>query len=167
MTRRRGVDRVATMRQIRRWHAGMAAVLLLAGCASTSATSTERAPAAPLQTSALLKFADVPVPVGFQLVDNESFAFQNEITRVGLLKYRGRPDVDRVVQFYREQMPLHQWTLLNLLEYESRVLNFEKPDQTCIVTVGRFGDRTQVTIAVAPKGGAARLSGHAGGLKQH
>ena len=131
-------------------------VLLLAGCASSSGVAKNRTVVPPLQTAALLKFSDVPVPVGFQFVDNESFAFQNELARVGLLKYAGHPAMDRVVQFYREQMPLYNWTFLNLLEYESRVLNFEKPDQTCIITIGKRGDRTQVTIAVAPKGSAAK-----------
>ena len=133
-------------------------VLWSAGCASI-ATSTNRPVTTPqsLQTAALLKFPDVPVPVGFQLVDNESFAFQNPLMRVGLLKYLGRPPGDQVVEFYREQMPLHQWSLLNLLEYEARILNFDKTEETCIVTIGKRGDRTQVTIAVAPKSGAAKV----------
>ncbi len=124
----------------------------------STAAAKDRATATPLHTASLLKFSDVPIPVGFQLVDNESFAFQNEMTRVGLLKYAGRPEADRVVQFYLEQMPLYHWTFLNLLEYESRIINFEKPEQTCIVTVGKRGDRTQVTIAIAPKSGSARLA---------
>ena len=138
-------------------------LLCVAGCASPSSVSPakERASTAPLQTAALLKFSDVPIPVGFQLIDNESFTFQNELARVGLLKYVGRPTADRVVQFYLEQMPLYQWRFLNLLEYESRIINFEKPEQTCIVTVGKRGDRTQVTIAVAPKSGTARMGSQA------
>ena len=126
------------------------------GCVSTTSSSQQVTAMPSLQTATLLKFPDVPVPVGFQLVDNESFAFQNTMMRVGLLKYTGRPTIDRVVQFYREQMPLHQWVLLNLLEYEARILNFDKADETCIITIGKRGDRTQVTIAVAPKGGAAK-----------
>ena len=132
--------------------------MLISGCAVSSESAKDRTMVAPLQTAALLKFSDVPVPVGFQFMDNESFAFQNELARVGLLKYAGRPAIDRVVQFYREQMPQYNWTFLNLLEYESRVMNFEKPDQTCIVTIGKRGDRTQVTIAVAPKGNAAKAT---------
>ena len=137
-----------------------AGVLLLAGCAASSGTMKDRTAVAPLRTAALLRFADVPVPVGFQFIDNESFAFQNELARVGLLKYAGRAEIDRVVQFYREQMPLYNWTFLNLLEYESRVLNFEKTDQTCIITIGHRGDRAQVTIAVAPKGNSSRTVRH-------
>ena len=133
--------------------------LAMAGCvASTSTTAANERAAAPLHAAALLKFSDVPVPMGFQLLDNESFAFQNEAARVGLLKYIGRPEIDRVVQFYLEQMPLYHWTFLNLLEYESRIINFEKPEQTCIITVGKRGDRTQVTLAIAPKGGSIRAA---------
>ena len=147
------------MQNVRRLGYGVViGALLVSGCAAPSESAKDRTMVTPLQTAALMKFSDVPVPVGFQFLDNESFAFQNELARVGLLKYAGRPAIDRVVQFYREQMPQYNWTFLNLLEYESRVMNFEKPDQTCIVTIGRRGDRTQVTIAVAPKGSAARAT---------
>ena len=151
-----GVSTLRGMRdQVRRTMRWLG-LLLVAGCATAGATSQQALPLAPLQAAATLKFSDVPVPVGFDVIENESFAFQNELARVGLLKYAGRPAIDRVVQFYREQMPLYNWGLLNVLEYEARILNFEKPDQTCIVTVGRRGDRTQITVALAPKSGAFR-----------
>ena len=157
------VTTLRTMRNRARRIGGWLSLVLVAGCATAGVTSQQALPLAPLQTAVTLKFSDVPVPVGFDAIENESFAFQNEATRVGLVKYWGRPSVDRVVQFYREQMPRYHWALLNVLEYESRILNFEKTDQTCIVTIGRRGDRTQVTIALAPKSGAIMAPRQASG----
>jgi len=103
----------------------------------------------------ILKFDDVPIPVGFRLIDNESFTFQNDQMRVGLLKYAGMPDADRVVSFYKEQMPLYNWDLINVIEYGQRVMNFERSDQTCIVTIQPASTRTVISIAVAPKANTA------------
>jgi hypothetical protein len=103
----------------------------------------------------ILKFEDVPVPAGFRLLDNESFIFQNDQMRVGLLKYSGMPDANKVVEFYKEQMPMYTWDLINVIEYGQKVMNFERLEQTCIITIQPKTTRTVITIAVAPKSNSA------------
>ncbi len=122
----------------------------LTGCASFP-IQRGGGPAKALEPAPLLKFDDVPVPRGFKLLANESFAFHTEETRVGLLKYAGSPTADAVVLFYKEQMAQLGWTLLNVVEYGRRILNFDKIDQTCIITVEPTATKTLVTISVAPK----------------
>lgn len=121
---------------------------LLSGCASFP---TQKTSGGALQQAPLLKFEDVPVPLGFSLLGNESFSFQTDVTRVGLLKYAGRPLADQVVYFYKEQMPQYGWSLLNVVEYGKRILNFDREGQTCIVTVEPAATKTIITISVAPK----------------
>jgi hypothetical protein len=132
---------------------GFVAVLivipLLAGCVSLP--RREEPLEEGLAVAEKLRFDDVPVPSGFKLLANESFAFQNENIRVGLLKYTGRARPEYVVNFYREQMPMYNWNLLNIIEYGRRVMNFEKENQTCIVTLEATVTRTNLTISVAPK----------------
>lgn len=125
-------------------------LFLFNGCASFPVQKTSTPPQ-PLQTAEVLKFEDIPVPRGFKLLANESFAFQTEETRVGLLKYAGSPTADAVVLFYKEQMAQFGWSLLNVVEYGKRILNFDKVDQTCIVTVEPATTKTLITISVAPK----------------
>ena len=105
----------------------------------------------PLAVSAVLKFDDVPIPAKFTLRAEQSFAFQNEDVRVGMLRYAGHADSQQVVAFFREQMPVFQWTLANAIEAEPSVLNFEKAGQSCIILVHRRGGRTELAIDVAPK----------------
>ncbi|MBU1888354.1 MAG: hypothetical protein KKB46_04080, partial [Candidatus Omnitrophica bacterium] len=55
----------------------LSAVLFLSGCATLyedgyGSGSTEPRP---LDVSTLLRFNDVPVPAGYQVLDSESFAF--------------------------------------------------------------------------------------------
>lgn len=128
----------------------------LIGCAtsSTSAPSssgTAQGVSKPLNVAPILRFEDVPVPAGFKMLHNESFSFENKQYRLGILKYVGRSDADDVSKFYKDQMPLYNWNLLNIMEYGRKTLNYEKADETCIITVEFSMTKTLITISVAPK----------------
>ena len=130
----------------------------LAGCATTGGSSSSElegdeayAPAG-LAAAAKLRFSDLPVPRGFKLIKDKSFVFQTEETRVALLKYSGRAGLPELVDFYREQMSLCSWRLLNVVEYGKSVLNFERAQQSCIVSIEPGGMRRKIiTISVAPR----------------
>ncbi len=127
---------------------------LIAGCATTYDTGSYRSRASAdksLNVAPILRFEDVPVPFGFISLETESFAFQNDATRVALLKYTGSKIADQVVWFYKEQMPLYNWSPINIIEYERRILNYEKGQESCIVTVESKGRKSIVTIAISPK----------------
>jgi len=127
-------------------------IFIATGCATTSnSNSSSSMQAGSISVASILKFEDVPVPSGFKLVDNESFTFQNDNMRVGLLKYTGRPDANVVVNFYKEQMPMYNWDMLNVIEYGQKIMNFQRADQTCIITIQPLSTRTLIAIAVAPK----------------
>ena len=129
----------------------------LAGCATTKDRSSsefeqgEAYATTTLAVSAKLRFSDLPVPAGFKLIKDKSFVFQTEQTRVALLKYSGRAKLEDLVEFYREQMLLYNWQLLNVVEYGRSVLNFERAEQSCIVTMEATGMKQIITISVAPK----------------
>lgn len=132
------------------------AAMLVAGCATTQRrhSSTEEAPRA-LNVAMALKFEDVPIPSGFRAVANESFTFQNDVLRVGILRYTGGASAEHVVDFYKDQMPLYNWRFQNILEYDRRIMSFDREDQTCIIVIEPSNFNTSVTLTVAPKGGRA------------
>jgi hypothetical protein len=123
---------------------------VMSGCASFPVQKSAR-PQASLGSAGTLKFEDVPVPQGFSLLANESFIFQTDTMRVGLLKYSGRPAADQVVSFYKEQMAQFGWSMINVVEYGRRILNFDSEDQSCVITVEPATTKTIVIISVAPK----------------
>ena len=131
-------------------------LLLSAGCA-TSGTVTDNDIKATkaLDVSTALKFVDIPVPSGFKMITAQSFTFENDVLRVGILKYKGRSSGDQVVNFFKNQMTLYNWRFTNMLEYGRRILNFEREDQNCIIVIEPQGMSTFVTITVAPKSGRA------------
>jgi hypothetical protein len=124
-------------------------ILGLSGCVSMrSGTSTG---ALGLEPSAMLRFSDVPHPAGFKLLADKSFILESGGMRAGILKYVGKADPESVVLFYKNQMPIYNWALLNILEYGERMLNFERENEGCVVTIKSKGKRVEVTVSLAPK----------------
>ena len=128
-------------------------VISLTGCAMDmqSEKGSSVNPAL-LEPQANLKVSDVPVPSGFKLMTQESYSFEAAGVRVSLLKYQGRANIDQVVSFYREQMAMYNWNLLNVVEYGQRLLNFDREAETCIVSLAPKGSSSvMITISIGPK----------------
>lgn len=97
-----------------------------------------------------LKFEDIPIPSGFKLDYNDSFMFNNDFSRVGILRYIGRTDVNSLITFFKTQMPMYNWKVVNMMEYRRVILNFEKETQTCTLIIEPSGGRMVITIASGP-----------------
>ena len=132
------------------------AVFATSGCATSgSRRSSDTEMPKTLQVATLLKFQDVPVPSGFKIIPADSYVFDNEITRLGILKYSGRARTSKVTSFYRDQMPLYNWRFINLMEFNTCIINFDREDQTCTIIVEPGHLSTFITVSVAPKAGRA------------
>jgi hypothetical protein len=119
---------------------------VLMGCTTISNTQ--------LESQKILKFSDLPIPVGLKPLPQISYSFENAGVRVAVLKYQGKANVDQVINFFKEQMPMYNWNLINIIEYGQRLLNFERENETCIITVqvaGFWNEDALVTISLGPK----------------
>lgn len=125
--------------------------LFLTGCTATYSRKSDPTQIPSLEPAALLKFQDIPIPSGFVFTPIESYAFQSANFRAGLLKYKGKASGDQVVSFFKEQMPMYNWHLINIVEHSMRMLSFEKEQETCVITVEEKGNKSEVTLSVAPK----------------
>jgi len=126
-------------------------VLVFLGCAAISKKDRPHGPPALLEPQAILKFGDVPVPVGFKLLSGNSYAFENAGLRVGVLRYQGKAEPEQVLTFYKEQMPMYNWNLLNIVEYGDRMMNFDRDTETCIISLSPKGKSIAITISIGPK----------------
>jgi len=131
----------------------MLIVLAVGGCATTGQGPTAGSGEAEnnLAVSSVLRFDDVPVPIGFSQLPKESFIFQTESVRAGVLRYEGRASPESVMQFYKQQMPVYNWQSVNIIEFGLKQLSFEKPGQSCIVVIEGTRSKSTVTISVGPK----------------
>ena len=130
---------------------GFTFVILISGCATLSNKDAQMSKQALLEPSMMLKFADVPYPTGFKLLSKDSYTFESQGVRVAVLRYRGKANVDLVVNFYKEQMSMYNWVLLNTVEYGERLLNFDRENETCIVSLLPKGSSVTITISIGPK----------------
>jgi len=131
--------------------AGICCILSIAftGCSTVSET---KGSSGTLEPQSLIKFSDVPIPVGLKSLPEQSYCFESSSTRVGVLKYQGKNNPDQIVNFYKEQMPMYNWNLINIVEYGSRILNFDRENETCIITLQPSGwGSTIMTISLGPK----------------
>ena len=119
------------------------------GCASVG--SKDASSPDTLQAQAMLKFTDLPVPIGFKMLAKDSYSFESSGMRVGLLRYKGKAALEQVVNFYKEQMPMYNWVLLNITEYGDCIMNFEREQESCIISIVPKGSSSTISIAMGPK----------------
>lgn len=124
---------------------------ILTSCTTTSGKNAKLTTSKALEPQAILKFNDIPVPSGFKPVPLDSYSFENSGIRVAVLKYKGKAEADQIVNFYKEQMPMYNWNLLNVVEYGERLLNFERESETCIIRLVPKGQDVEIVISVGPK----------------
>ncbi len=125
---------------------------ILIGCSTLSDNSDPKSSnPGVLEPQAILKFSDVPVPVGLKSLPAQSYSFESSGVRVGVLKYQGKTNPDQLVNFYKEQMAMYNWNLVNIVEYGQRLMNFERENETCIITMEPKGSTIILTISLGPK----------------
>jgi len=126
-------------------------VMLFLGCATVSEKEDAPVSSQGLEAQPTIKFSDIPVPARFKFLSHESYSFENIGLRTALLKYQGRSNPDQVVRFFKEQMSMYNWDLINIVEYGQRVLNFERENESCIITLFPKGNNITMVISLGPK----------------
>jgi hypothetical protein len=58
-----------------------------------------------------VQFADLPVPMGFEIIRDKSFSFSGHSFRYANFRYEGAWTFRRTTAFYLEQMGVSGWTL--------------------------------------------------------
>ena len=129
----------------------LALYTFLVGCAYTSQKDSSTAGPKPLEPRVSLQFSDIPLPSGFKFLGKDSYSFQSGDVRVAVLKYTGRHNAGRVYNFFIEQMPMYNWNFINAVEYGRRLLNFDRENETCIITIEPKKLSTEITITIGPK----------------
>ncbi len=133
------------------WIGGLAACLTAAGCGGSASKGREIR----LVASARPYELDLPIPIGFKLLDSASEDHSTGVARLYLRHlYVGRADKYAVRNFYREQMPLSRWSKVSDQNIRGVcTLRFEKGSESCTVDIRESGrglsTRTEVQVLVA------------------
>lgn len=99
------------------------------------------------------RISDIPVPNGFEFDRAQSYVYQDRDREIGSIRYVGKATVGATTQFFLDEMVQYNWTLVNVVEHQTVVLNLEKPDKVCTIVLSRAGrGGTEVRIDFRPRG---------------
>ncbi|NSW85646.1 MAG: hypothetical protein HPY84_04895 [Syntrophobacteraceae bacterium] len=98
-------------------------------------------------------FPDIPIPTELNLVQGDSYVFQSGAFKTGLLTFRGRVDINSLINFFQMAMNRENWKPKGGFRYRRSILIFEKPDRTCIIKLYEKMFYTYVEVYVAPASG--------------
>lgn len=113
--------------------------------------------------------ADAPEPEGFDLVDKLSEDHATSGWRFVRYTYRGPADQQAALDYYREEMPLNNWTYISRQGLQGRyTLFFEKVNEQCEVTItpggsGLFGRGCRVQVIIKPLHRTGKAPSEGGG----
>lgn len=99
------------------------------------------------------RISDIPIPTGFEFDRAQSYVYQDRDREIGSMRYVGKATVGATTQFFLDEMVQYNWTLVNVVEHQTVVLNFEKPEKVCMIVLTRAGrSGTEVRIDFRPRG---------------
>ena len=125
------------------------AAALVSGCVSQG--SPPGGEGGPPPASLLRGFEDIPVPVNIELSNKDSFIYESQAFRAGVLVYYGYVKVESLVSYFKNAMPQQNWRLVNNFFYKGgATLNFEKDTRSAVIAINQGIFRSRVEIRVGP-----------------
>jgi hypothetical protein len=100
-------------------------------------------------------FADILIPAELSLDKKNSFVYSTPSFSAGVLVFEGYVQGESVVNFFTTNMPKDGWILKSSFRYRRVILNFEKDQRSCLISVAEYPLKTGVEIWVAPQIGAS------------
>jgi hypothetical protein len=132
----------------------LGALLSLASCSHFNQTETAENQATEFgpQQGAYFDFSDVKTPGSMTLDRDESFVYETNSVRAGVLALSGSASMEEILAFYEDHMPRDGWTMLSSFKYQKNVLIFTKTDKVCLITTHRPNllSKTALEVWVAP-----------------
>ncbi len=128
------------------WGAGISGCDLL-----TYSTIPERQPETGKPLALSYRFEDIPIPSGMALSRKESFIYETKDTKTGVLVYEGKGEMEKLVLFFKQQMPKYQWRLISNFELHNVLLTFIKEGWITVIYILPVDqDTKRLEIRVGP-----------------
>ncbi len=127
-------------------------MLFSGGCAGKKKTVKSGDTAAGFSDIAY-PFTDVPIPSGFKADRDRSFIYESGSgsVKVGRLYYSGWHGSQDVVKYYQNAMINKGWKMVNAMEHEGMILNYEKKGWVCTLIITEPMFKTHLEIQIGPK----------------
>ena len=127
----------------------------------SSTASPANSVAAPQSKSVYLDFGDVLLPKRLKVDRKHSFIFSTSGMTAGLLSMKGRVEVNSLITFFQNKMPVDGWSLISAIKASRSMLLFKKQSRWCVISITEGNMSTRTEIWVAPT-----LDGPGSGIKK-
>ncbi|GEM_PF-6915603 len=98
------------------------------------------------------RYDDLPIPNNFTLIGDESFSYEADKFRTGILKYQAKDDYKNVANFFKGELPKYNWNLVSSIEFQNILqLIFEKDSWISVISIKQKSSKTFLSIAIGPK----------------
>lgn len=118
--------------------------------APQASTASPMVPGAvPESKSVYLDFGDVLLPKQLKVDRNHSFIFSASGITAGLLSLKGRVEVNSLITFFQNKMPVDGWQLISAIKASRSMLLFKKQSRWCVISIieGNLSTRTEIWVA--------------------
>ncbi len=150
---------------LRAFLAGLILTFVLTGCSGlgsknkSSSSESTRGNSIEKKTTVYYDFGDVLLPNQLSIDNKNSFVLSASGMTAGVLSLRGRVEINSLITFFENKMPIDGWTLVNKFRGLRNMLLFNKQNRNCVITLDEGHINTLVEIWVAPT-----IQGSASGL---
>ncbi len=119
----------------------------------TQAKSVEK------KTTVYYDFGDILLPNQLSIDNKNSFVLSASGMTAGVLSLKGRVEINSLITFFENKMPIDGWTLVNKFRGLRNMLLFNKQNRNCVITLdeGRFHTLVEIWVAPTIQGSAAGL----------
>ena len=99
-------------------------------------------------------FEDVLVPAELKYKQKKSFVYETPQFKAGVLHFsKWWLDFESLIDFFTYHMEKDNWKLVNSFKGKESILNFSKPDKSCLIKITeKWYGTTEVEIRVGPLG---------------
>jgi hypothetical protein len=149
----------------------LVALFLLTGCSvlkSKKAPSTTPSGTTPAlrSTNVYLDFGDVLLPKKLKVDRGNSLVFSTSGITAGLLSLKGRVEVNSLISFFENKMPVDGWQLISAIRASRSMLLFKKQTRWCVISIieGKISTRAEIWVAPTVDGRAPTMDRLESGL---
>ncbi|MCX8118500.1 MAG: hypothetical protein N3G78_11275 [Desulfobacterota bacterium] len=128
--------------------------LVWAGCGTTARERKDESVRPKETVGRYYHFEDVRVPTELNYQPKRSFVYETPRFKAGILIFtKWRIDTDSLIDFFNYYMERDNWKLVNSFKGKESILNFSKPEKTCMIKITeKWHGTTEVEIRVGPLG---------------
>ena len=117
----------------------------------TTTTTTQKGILSSKKPPVKYRIDDLPVPDRYKFNEDKSFVFETETIRTGILIYNGGSDITKVIDFYKEEMPKHGWSMIHMFQHKDATMLFQKENWICTVKLEGSWSSNVLSLTIAPK----------------